>query len=298
MPLRWWDAKDMSIDSEPALNPGEVGPGTERRVRPVPEHLDRVGQSEGNERAQGSPRVIPTDPDPVRERIARERAGESMGDAVDRSVYDEPSFNAARTAAAAPSSTPAQGLTFASWYADRLAATGFVRSWVVVLLLAVAAGPTAVVAVFLSGVGSGLGDFSQWVTLTVVGPVAEEVLKVVCVTVALERAPWLFRSRAQFLAVGLAAGLAFAAIENLLYLFVYIPDPSPLIVAWRWTVCVVLHTGCSAIAAMGLAHAWRAARAQLQRPNIESAFPFLLAAIIIHGLYNSAAIAMSLAGVF
>jgi RsiW-degrading membrane proteinase PrsW (M82 family) len=257
----------------------------------VPEHLDHPMQSEGNERAQRSPRVIPTDPDPVRERIARERAGESMGDAVDRSVYDEPSFNAGRPAAA-------HGLTFASWYADRLAATGFVRSWVVVLLLAVAAGPTAVVAVFLSGVGTGLGDFSEWVTLTVVGPVAEEVLKVVCVTVALERAPWLFRSRAQFLAVGLAAGLAFAAIENLLYLFVYIPDPSPLIVAWRWTVCVVLHTGCSAIAAMGLAHTWRAARAQLQRPNIESAFPFLLAAIIIHGLYNAAAIAMSLAGVF
>lgn len=302
-PRWWWDPRDMSIESEPALNTGEVGPGPEPRVRPAA-HGHAEDSPDQHASHPASPRsasdtgdeitgVVPTDPDAVRRTIARERAAESRGDQIDRSVFDEPAFDPGLAGM-----DRSAGPTFSAWYRERLESTGVMRSWLTAALLGLAAGPTAVLAVFLSGVGSGLESVSQWVTIAVLGPVAEEVLKVVCATITLERCPWLFRSRIQFLAIGVAAGLAFAAIENFLYLRVYLPDPSPAIITWRWTVCVALHTGCSTIAAMGLARAWRTARSRFDRPNIESVFPFLLTAIIIHGVYNTSAIALSFAGVF
>ena len=51
-------------------------------------------------------------------------------------------------------------------------------------------------------------------------------MKVAMATYVVEKRPYLFTSTAQIMFAGLAAGLSFASIENLLYLGVYIPHPT------------------------------------------------------------------------
>ena len=107
-----------------------------------------------------------------------------------------------------------------------------------------------------------------------------------------EKRPWLLRSPVQVLICATASGLAFAAIENVLYLHVYGLNSVPGLAAWRWTVCVMLHTGCSAIASIGVIRIWQEFQKQSRMPQLsDGAFWFVLA-MVIHGTYNFGAVLM------
>jgi RsiW-degrading membrane proteinase PrsW (M82 family) len=130
--------------------------------------------------------------------------------------------------------------------------------------------------------------------VVVFGPVMEEVLKVSAALVVVERRPHLFSSAGQVAVGAFASGVVFAAIENVLYLGVYIPDPDPGIILWRWTACVVLHSGCSLLAGLGVAKVWRDVWERLDRPRIQLVFPNLILAAVVHGSYNAIATAWAL----
>jgi RsiW-degrading membrane proteinase PrsW (M82 family) len=166
------------------------------------------------------------------------------------------------------------------------------RSWGLTLLIALAAGPWAVAGALFNG-GQSL---SGVLMLTVVGPLTEELMKVAGVVLVVERWPYAFRSTAQILLCCVAGGLAFAAIENLLYIHVYVAHPTPRFVMWRWTVCVALHTACSLIAGLGAVRVWRELWRKRSPPRLSLAFPFLIAATITHGLYNATAYVLELIG--
>ena len=200
---------------------------------------------------------------------------------ADHNVWDEPGMDGG-LAGVAPSGTG----RFAELLEARQAETGFAKSWLVTLGVALAAGPWAVLGAFY---GSGQTVFS-FLAIVAIGPMVEEVMKVALALWVVERKPWLFRGRFQILAVGLLAGLSFASLENLVYLYIYIPDPSPEIVAWRLTVCTALHVGCSVIAAMGLMKAWQGAVTERRRADLTIAFPYIITAVVIHGVYNFIAI--------
>jgi RsiW-degrading membrane proteinase PrsW (M82 family) len=89
---------------------------------------------------------------------------------------------------------------------------------------------------------------------------------------------------------GAMAGLLFAVIENVLYLKVYIPDPSPALVLWRWTVCVALHTGCSLVAASGVARVRTTSLQEGAPPALEHGARRILLAVVLHGVYNALAL--------
>lgn len=222
------------------------------------------------------------DPSRVIGTVDRDRTNEPIDDEADRSVFDEPTFS---EALAGP--IPEHALRYATWYAERAAITTVPYSWFVTFCFACLSGPLAVLSTLLGGViqgaPSGVGIFG----VVVVGPIVEEIMKTLVLAVTLDRKPWLFRSRAQLLVVAMASGFAFAAIENVLYLKVYVPDPSPDLIAWRWTVCVALHVGCTTIASLGLAKAWKRSAHVRTRPNLESAAGMLIAAIVVHGCYNA-----------
>lgn len=223
------------------------------------------------------------DPDgaAVVQRIDRERLAEQLDDEAERSVFDEPSFSEVISGP-----IPESALRYTSWYRERSAITSRAFSWYVTLLLALASGPFAVVATLFGAYSGGLpGAFGSF-AVVVLGPATEEIMKTVLIAVTLDRRPWLFRSRAQIVTVGLASGLVFAAIENALYLLVYVPNPSAELIAWRWTVCVGLHMGCAAIASIGLAQIWHRSIGDYSRPRLEPATGMLVAAMVVHGLYN------------
>lgn len=215
---------------------------------------------------------------------------------AEQSVWEEPAM--AATAA------PADAETYARWLTEQRARTTPAASWAATILFAAAAGPWAIVGTFcgsFSGApdGSGAGELSVVGLLAIIvfGPVMEEVMKVAAATWGVERRPYLFTSRAQVALCCVAGGLIFAVIENILYLNVYIANPTPEVRFWRWTVCVFLHCGCSLIAGLGLMRIWCTTVTTGKRPDLSRGTAFLVTAIITHGMYNALAIALDLVGV-
>ncbi len=205
----------------------------------------------------------------------------SEAEAVDQSVYDEPAFSAELAGPAAKG-----GLTYRGWLEQGRERVSVEGSWGLTLLLALAAGPWAVLGAMLSEWQSWLGAL----VLVAFAPVAEEMMKVAAALYVVEKRPFLFRSAAQIMLTVLAGALVFSVVENLLYLHVYVRHPSAALIAWRWTVCVALHTGCTFIAGLGLVRIWRDAWERMDRPRLPLGSPYLMTAIVLHAVYNASAL--------
>jgi len=184
--------------------------------------------------------------------------------------------------------TPLDKPSYGSWLQARIAATPIGAGWVTAAGIAVVGGLWAVVGAMFANRGGIVG-------VVVFSPVAEEVMKIGLVVAVIETRPFLFASRAQILVAAIGSALGFALIEKLLYLNVYVGEPSPGLVVWRWTVCLAIHVGCTIIAALGAMRVWRRTITELRRPNISPSLGPLVVAAIVHGTYNGLAVAMSLA---
>jgi len=149
-------------------------------------------------------------------------------------------------------------------------------------------GPFAIATVLLRQVSS-VSIFG----IILFAPLIEEFAKIAVPLIILERFPWRWTRGIQLVFVCAASGLIFSVIENLLYQYVYIKDPTPDILAWRWTICTLLHVGCSTIASLGLYRIWRNTRQHYTRPDASLLIPYVAIAIALHGAYNTLAITLS-----
>jgi hypothetical protein len=220
---------------------------------------------------------VPQSPDPSEERAARVRP-DNEDQLAEHSVWDEPALSPELAPAGAPS-----GLSYQSWLEHKWATASSARAWAFTLLAAALGGPFAVLAVLLRAPDTSF----MLVAVTLLGPLAEEIAKVALPLYAVEARPFWFLSPLQIMMAGLLSAFCFSAIENVLYLRVYVPNPERELVIWRWTVCVVLHVGCTLVASLGLMRVWRQVFFTKQRPNLRLGAPFLVAAVVIHGLYNA-----------
>jgi RsiW-degrading membrane proteinase PrsW (M82 family) len=201
--------------------------------------------------------------------------------------------------AAAASVGQAPGNAYRQWWEEQAQQAHPLRSWLLTVLLSLLAGPLAVVTTFLESFSdqSGLWLIFPLVPV-IVAPVVEEASKVAVALLILDSRPYWFRSAVQILACAMGGGLGFAVIENLLYLNIYIPDPSEEIIRWRWTVCVALHVTCSTLVGVGLVRAWQEAWAQGRKPEITAILPWYGVASVLHGLYNLMAMILQWVRVF
>ncbi len=237
-------------------------------------------------------RGITPEADPSEQRAARVLAGETPDrqSTVEQSVWEEPGRSREL------SRRPADAVSRVQWLQGRRQRVSAARSWAVTLGVALAAAPFSITGLLLGG---GATAFSI-MAIVVFGPLAEEMMKVALPLYVAERRPYLFRGKAQIALCGLLSGLAFASVENLLYLEVYIPDPSPLLVQWRWTVCVALHTGCTLINCLGVMRIWQAAweppagGAPRVGNVVGLGYPYAVAAAVIHGAYNGLMVLLSM----
>jgi hypothetical protein len=242
---------------EPHLRPGGPGAGGGDRLDEEPARADRVPAE----------------------------APEHM---MTRAVADEPALAwAGIDRARAPG--------FREILADRVARTsGSVRAAAAVAAT-LAAGPFAVLGALLESVAGSAGRMG-YLAIVAAGPVVEEMMKIAAVLWMVERRPWLLSSPASILMIGLAGGIGFAAIENLIYLHVYFPGAGPGLARWRWSVCVAMHAVCSTIAAAGVARMWREVQRTGSPARTAHAFPYLVTAMLLHGAYNAWAVAWSMFG--
>lgn len=177
-------------------------------------------------------------------------------------------------------------------YADlleaRMASTGAGPRLLAWLLVAAVAGPLAVVGALVEGVAH--LNRPALLAFVVFGPVVEEMLKIGLLLWLVERRPWLVWGVAGIVSAAAASGAGFAAVENLLYLHVSVPDADAALVRWRWTVCLGMHFGCTLIASIGIVRMWRSVIAERRPARTAIAYPWLVAAMVVHGLYNLATI--------
>ena len=202
----------------------------------------------------------------------------------DETVWDEPAL-------AKSLSGNVSGRNWFQYFLERSQRTSVTFSWWITFCIVLVAGPLAIVGTLAQGI------FSSGLTMIVImGPTIEEIMKVAIPLWIVERQPWWFRSSAQILICGLCSGLAFAAVENVMYLNIYVPNPSPGLAQWRWSVCVLMHSGCSVIASLGVARVWRCITVSQSRPELSRGAAFLLAAVIVHGSYNAMAVLLEYSG--
>jgi RsiW-degrading membrane proteinase PrsW (M82 family) len=183
---------------------------------------------------------------------------------------------------------PAHVQTYAQWLATNVASFSWAKSWGITLALALGSGLWAVVGAMLSQVQS--NSAGSILLIVVFGPLAEEMLKASAALIAIEKWPYVFRSPAQIVFCCIAAAFGFAVLENLLYLRLYISEPTSFVIWWRWTVCLLLHTGCSTIASMGLVRIWRQTMATETQPRVALGTPYFITAATVHGVYNFIAV--------
>jgi PrsW family intramembrane metalloprotease len=234
-------------------------------------------------------RAYEADPSETRstKRIESEEHGTSPDDAVEHTVWDEPTFSSELAG------SPAEDqLTYARWLSQKQSETSSSKSWLTTLLVVIVAGPWGVLGALTGAGGSGF----RLALIVIIGPVTEEIMKVAAALWVVEKRPYLFKSVWQILICAAAGGAAFAFIENLMYLYVYLPEHSAKMAAWRWTVCVGLHMNCSFVAGVGLARIWDNAIRLRQRPQLWLGLPWFFMAMVAHGMYNGAVVIAEAAG--
>lgn len=154
------------------------------------------------------------------------------------------------------------------------------------VLAGVLGGIFAVPAVFLSGIKSWIGI----IMLVFLGPFTEETLKQSGAIFQLEKMRGSIRYDWQFFLSGALGGAVFSVLENLIYQHVYLtklpPEKLAAVMAFRWTVCTLLHVLCTVVSSMGLRRVWRESLDKECPCRIYDAFPWFAAATAIHGLYN------------
>jgi hypothetical protein len=191
-------------------------------------------------------------------------------------IGDEPALSGAGAA-------EAERWNRAEWLEARWRDAPSSREWFLIPLLMVVSGLAAVGCTVLKG-----GGGSMALATAVLAPVVEETSKIIVPAMILERRPWRFSSAVELLVVCAFSGLVFATIENFLYIFVYIPKEQLTIgiLLWRLSVCTLLHVSCASISGFGLGRVWRTASERRSMAEISRAAGFVVAAMVLHGLYN------------
>lgn len=162
----------------------------------------------------------------------------------------------------------------------------------------------AILVALIGGLLGMLGAIIQelraggFILLPILGaPVIEETLKPAGVYILLVRWPKVLRSQLFTAFLSALAGLAFGLVESLAYVSLYVdeaPDWYPL---YRFTAPVALHVTASFLVGLAINRAlidWAQGRAPLPKRNRNLYF----AAMALHAIFNTTAVALDIGGVF
>jgi len=127
-------------------------------------------------------------------------------------------------------------------------------------------------------------------------PIIEEALKPSGLYVSLLWWPRALRSQLFTAILCSISGLVFGLIESFVYVTLYVEDPSDGFILYRFTVTLALHAIASFVVGLGINHRildWAAGRSKLPK----SSRNFYIAGVLIHAIYNTTAVILSIAGV-
>jgi RsiW-degrading membrane proteinase PrsW (M82 family) len=126
-------------------------------------------------------------------------------------------------------------------------------------------------------------------------PIVEEALKPAGLYLTLLWCPRALNNQLFTALLCSISGLVFGIIESLVYVTVYVEDPSDGFILYRFTVTLALHAIASFVVGLGINHRildWAAGRSKLPK----SSRNFYIAGVAIHAIYNTTAVMLSIAG--
>ena len=158
----------------------------------------------------------------------------------------------------------------------------------------------AIVGGFLGILGAVIQEIQSTTTYILLpflgAPIIEEALKPSGLYLALLWWPRALTSQLFTAMLCALSGLVFGVIESFVYVTLYVEDPSDEFIVFRFSVPLGLHAACSYLVGLGLNQQvidWAAGRAKLPRATRN----FYIAAVALHGAYNTIAVVLSVAGV-
>jgi RsiW-degrading membrane proteinase PrsW (M82 family) len=190
-----------------------------------------------------------------------------------------------------------RGLISAAAYEQRVAASASEPLRPSILLQ-----PLALLMALLGGVlgvfGAVLQELqSAGVAAPFIGaPIIEEALKPAGIYILLIVWPRALAGRVHTATLTAISGLCFGLIESYVYVTWYYPEGDSAYVLFRFTVPVMMHMIASCLVGFGLSRQlvdWAAGRAAFPK----SARNFYIAAVLLHASYNTAVVALDVAGV-
>ncbi len=165
--------------------------------------------------------------------------------------------------------------------------------YVLTILLALVGGLLGILGALVQELQTTL----TYVLLPFIGaPIIEEALKPSGLYLALLWWPRALRSQLFTAILCALSGLVFGIIESLVYVTLYVEDPSDEFIIFRFSVPLGLHAAASYLVGLGINQRildWAAGRTKLPR----SSRNFYIAAVTLHGLYNTIAVILSISGV-
>jgi RsiW-degrading membrane proteinase PrsW (M82 family) len=127
-------------------------------------------------------------------------------------------------------------------------------------------------------------------------PIIEEALKPSGLYLALLWWPRALNSQLFTAILCSISGFVFGVIESIVYVTLYVEDPSDDFILYRFTVTLALHAVASFVVGLGINHRildWAAGRSKLPK----SSRNFYIAGVLLHAVYNTTAVILSVAGV-
>ena len=173
-------------------------------------------------------------------------------------------------------------VTYMQWVARHAGEVSPQRSWMIAGVVPILGVP------FALGCALFTVEYLGFLYFVLLAPVAAEVLKVAIASMVVERRSHLIRCESQLYVMTLGTAAVFAVAQNLVYLLLYFSSPPPPIelIAYRWLIAPLAHALPTAVATRGIVLLWRQAREEARMPRLSRAYPWLITAIVVHGLYN------------
>ncbi len=160
--------------------------------------------------------------------------------------------------------------------------------WVLALLLALAGG-------IFGAFGAAYNEALHGAILAayIGAPMIEESLKPSGLYLMLAKWPRVLRNQLYTAGLAALAGVTFAIIENLIYLNIYIDEPTPPIILWRYTACLGMHALSSFIFGLGI-NRNLIASVRGERKFLSCGKRFFISAMALHSAFNIAATVLAI----
>lgn len=204
---------------------------------------------------------------------------------IDHSVWDEPSLATQLTG-----QVPESALTYASWLASRTEAWTQGNAWATTLGIASLSIPCAAIAAIVSWTMGNIFVVSDILVACLVGPVVQEICKIVVPLWVVEKRPYFFTGWFQFFVIAMVTALSFSVVSNLFLSFAIeateIKIEPVKQFAFQWVGVLGLNLITATVAGFGLEKIWKACVRSSQPPQLGHGYPFFATAIGLHVIFS------------